>query len=64
MHSLLKLMFRASGLAQRSNFDIFQEAVFCTLASSTNLVVRIIPVEPGQYVCRFFNFFLLETDRF
>ena len=58
------LIFRASELPQRPKFDIFQEALFCTLASSTNLVLTVVPVEAGQYLCRVFRFFFLKTDHF
>ena len=49
----------ASGLPQSPKFDIFQEALFCTLASSTNLVLvlKVIPIKAGQYLCRVFSFF-------
>ena len=36
-HSLFKLLFRMSELAERPKFDILQEALFSYLASSTTL---------------------------
>ena len=42
---------------QRPKLDIFQEALFCTLASSTNLALKVIPIEAGQYLCRVLSCF-------
>ena len=42
-----------SQLPQRSKFDIL---LFCTFASSTNLVLIVLPIEAGYY--------LLKTDHF
>ena len=36
----LKLIFRVIELQQTSKFDIFEKALFLTLASSTNLVLK------------------------
>ena len=55
--SLFKHIFRAQELPETLNFDIFQEALFCNLASGTNLVLKVIPIEAGQYLCRAFSFF-------
>ena len=40
IHSLFKLIFRASELPQRPKFDMFQEALFWTSASSPNLILK------------------------
>ena len=32
------------------------KVLFCTLASSTNLVLNVAPIEAGQYLCRVFSF--------
>ena len=32
-------------------FAIFQKALFCTLAPSTNLVLKAVPVEARHYLC-------------
>ena len=54
---LFKLIFRANDLPQKSKFDIFQEALFCSLVSSRNLVLKIVPIDAEQYLCRVCNFF-------
>ena len=41
------LIFRGSDLRQRPKFDVFQQALICTLASSTNLVLKSVPVAVG-----------------
>ena len=46
-------IFRMSELPQRSKFDM---VLFCTFASSTNLVLIVVPIEAGYY--------LLKTDHF
>ena len=33
------------------NFDIFQEALSCSLASSTHLVLKVNPSEAAQNLC-------------
>ena len=53
-----------SGLPQRPTLDIFQEALFCTLASSTNLVSKMVPIEARQNFCKLSVFFLLKIDVF
>ena len=40
--------------------DIFQETSFCTLVSSTNLVLKVVLNEAGQYLCRVFSFMYLK----
>ena len=50
-----KLIFRTSELPQRPKFDIFLEVLFCTSASSTNLVPKVASNEAV---------FLLKPDRF
>ena len=32
------------------------KVLFCTLASSTSLVLNVAPIEAGQYLCRVFSF--------
>ena len=56
-HSLFKLIFRATQLQQRRKYDIFQKALFCTLASSTNAELNVVPIVAGQYLGRGFTFF-------
>ena len=56
-NSLFKLIFRASKLPQRPKVDIFQEALFCNLSSSTNLVLKVIPIKVGLYLCRVLSFY-------
>ena len=46
-HSIFKLIFRASELQQRPKVDIFEEAQFSISASSTNLVLKVVPIEAG-----------------
>ena len=50
-------------LQQKLKFDIFQKALFCTKASSTNLVLNTVPIAAGQYLQRGY-FFLLKPDHF
>ena len=33
---------------------MFQEQLFCTSVPSTNLVLKAIPIEAGQHLCRVF----------
>ena len=47
-HLHLKLIFRATELQQRPEFDIFREELFCTLASSTNLVLTSFQLQRGS----------------
>ena len=37
-------------LQQRPEHDIFQKALFCTLKSSMNLGLNIVPITLGQYL--------------
>ena len=46
--SLLKLIFEATELYQRPQFSMFQRLLFCILASSTNLVLKLVLIEAGQ----------------
>ena len=39
-----KLVFIATELRQRSKTDIFQKALFCTLASSINMALKVIQI--------------------
>ena len=43
-------------MPQRSKLDIFQEALFFTLAPNTNLLLKAILVEVRQYLCQIFSF--------
>ena len=49
-HSLLRLIFRATGLRQKFKFDTFQKGLYNTLASSTNLVLKVVPIVTGVYL--------------
>ena len=49
-HFLLKLIFRATELYQRTKFDTFEKVLFCTLASSANLVLNTVPIAARQYL--------------
>ena len=49
-HSLFKLIFRAMEL-QQTTHNIFQKALFCTLASSRKLVLNAVLIAAaGQYL--------------
>ena len=50
VHSLLKLIFRATQLQKVPGYDIFQKTLFCTLASSMNLGPNAVQVAAGQYL--------------
>ena len=52
-HSLFKLIFKATPLQKVPEYDIFQKALFCTLASSMNLGLNAVPVVAGQYLSDF-----------
>ena len=45
---VLKINFQGTELQQRSEFDIFWEELFCTLASSTNLVLTSFQLQRGS----------------
>ena len=45
---LFKLTFQATQLQQISEYDIFQKALFSTLASSMNLELNALAVASGQ----------------
>ena len=56
-YSLFKLIFRAMEL-QQPKHNIFQKALFCTLASSRKLVLNAVLIAAaGQYLWRGFTFF-------
>ena len=57
-------LFRACELPERPDFDIFQEALFCTLASSANLVLNVFPIKAGQYLCRVFKENIFRKNKF
>ena len=43
-HSLLKVTFRTNKLRQRPKIHIFQEVLFCVLASSITLLLNPVPI--------------------
>ena len=47
---------RTDELLQRHKFNIFQEALFCTLMSSANLVLEAIPIA-AIFIQSFYFFF-------
>ena len=49
-HSFFKLIFKATQLQKMFQYDIFQQTLLCTLASSTNLALNAVPVAAGQYL--------------
>ena len=51
----LKLIFTTSECPQKPKCDIFQKALVCTYATSTNLVLKVVPIEAGQYFCGAFD---------
>ena len=53
----LKLIFRATELSENLKFDISQKVLFCTLASSSNLVLNIVEIATGKYRWKCFTFF-------
>lgn len=55
---LLKLMFRATDIWQITTFDIVQKVFFCTLYSSTNLVLLVGQIDAGQYLWQGFIYLL------
>ena len=42
-------VFGAIESPQKPIFDLFQEALFCALASNTNLVLKLVSIEARQY---------------
>ena len=56
-HLLFKLIFRATQLQKKSEYDIFQKTLFCSLVSSLNLGLNAVPVATGQYLWIDFTFF-------
>ena len=47
-HSLFKFILKAAPLQKVPEYDIFQKSLFCTLDSSMNLRLNVIPVAAGQ----------------
>ena len=47
---LFKLMFRATDLQQKLKYAMLQKALFCTLASGTNLEVHTVTISVGHYL--------------
>ena len=60
--SLVKLIFREAELPQRLKYYMFQEKLFRTSASGTNLV-KFVPLENGNILHEFLVF-LPKPDRF
>ena len=48
---------------QKPNFEIFVKKLFCTLASSTNVILKVVQVEAGNIYIKL-SVFLLKTNRF
>lgn len=59
----LKLIFRATELSEKLKFDISQKVLFCTLASSSNLVLNIVEIATGKYRWKCFYFFLPKVGQ-
>ena len=53
----LKLRFRATEFSEKLKFDIYQKVLFCTLASSSNLVLNIVEIAAGKHRWKCFTFF-------
>ena len=49
-HAFFKLIFKAIQLRKGREYDIFQKALFCTLALIMNLGLNTAPVAAGQYL--------------
>ena len=47
-HQLFNLIFMITHLQQRPKYDIFQKALFCTLASNTNLFLNFVRIRRGS----------------
>ena len=45
-------------LPQKPNFEIFEKELFCTLASSTILILTVVPVEAGNIYMKLLVFYL------
>lgn len=60
-HSLLKLIFRVTELQQRRKFCSFQKAIFCSLASSNNLVLKGRSNRSRVYICSTGSNFYVTT---
>ena len=43
---------------QKPNFEIFEKKLFYTLASSTNLIIKVVPVEGGNIYMKLLVFLL------
>ena len=50
-------------LPQSPKFDIFQEVLFCTLASSINLILKAVPIKTGHIYVNILVF-LVNTGHF
>ena len=50
-------------LRQSPKFDIFQEVLFCTLASSINLILKAVPIKTGHIYVNILVF-LVNTGHF
>ena len=56
--SLVKWIFKVTEFREIPKFIIFQEALFSTLALSTNLVAEAVQIETGHYTLKVFTFFI------
>ena len=61
--SLVKWIFKVTEFREIPKFIIFQEALFSTLALSTNLVAEAVQIETGYYTLKVFTF-LSKADHF
>ena len=60
-YPLLKFTAMSTELHQRSTFDIFYQALFCSFTSSKNFVINVFPSAEGQFLWRGFAF--LDKNR-
>ena len=49
-HSFFKLIFKTTQFLKIPEYDIFEETLFCALASTMNLRPNAIPVAAEQYI--------------
>ena len=62
-HSLFQLIFRDSEVPQILKINTFQEALFYTLASSTNLTLKVVPIGTAQKMRFFIKGFSSKCDQ-
>ena len=56
--SLVKWTFKVTEFREILKFIIFQEALFFTLALTSDLVAEAVQVETGYYTLKVFTFFI------